>query len=41
LSREPSEYFELPTGAEVKVVVVPEVKEEELVEETDIPPYFL
>ena len=33
LSREPSEYFEPPTGAEVKVVVVPEV--EELVEVTD------
>ena len=32
-SREPSEYFEPPTGAEVKVVVVPEV--EELVEITD------
>ena len=32
-SREPSKYFEPPTGAEVKVVVVPEV--EELVEVTD------
>jgi len=34
-SREPSEYFEPPTGAEVKVAVVPEVEEEELVEETN------
>jgi len=33
LSREPSKYFEPPTGAEVKVVVVSEV--EELVEVTD------
>jgi len=33
LSQEPSEYFEPPTGTEVKVVVVPEV--EELVEVTN------